>query len=315
MDDPDQAALALCHRREVCTSDCGLDPRAGAGAGTSVRADGRAHALRETARFTQVRALESVPLWLLGLLLFAFFTAVMLGTRAIVGRGRDEEGREQIAADASRMITGLAATFALFVGLSITVTWGAVSTGQVAVEQQASAIRNMNWAINNIPDKVEGAQLRQKLTAYAVAAGYDDQPYLEKGQTRDLPSAVPLDHFEDALHIYAFGPKAQPSSVSSLVTAATAIGTSSSTVSAVAQRGLPTVVSVLLWLSGILVVVVMGIASLDSRHPALMLVWCAIPALSLTVVVALSTPFGAHGAGVNLAPVKTVADELVAAGG
>lgn len=96
---------------------------------------------------------------------------------------------------------------------------------------------------------------------------------------------------------------------------ATAIGTSSSTVSAVAQRGLPTVVSVLLWLSGILVVVVMGIASLDSRHPALMLVWCAIPALSLTVVVALSTPFGAHGAGVNRAPVKTVADELVAAGG
>lgn len=253
---------------------------------------------------------QGIPLWVVALLLFVFFAAVMGIARGLSGWRRDEEAREDLSGDAGKLITGLAASFAFFVGLSITVTWGAVSAGQTAVEQQASAIRNMNWSLNNLPNRAEGTRLREQLAAYAVAAAYDDEEYLARGETQALPSAVPLDTFQDSLHTYAYGPTAPAAEVSSLVSAATTIGTSAATVSVVAQRKLPPVVAVLLLVSGLLVAVIMGIASVDSRYPLLMFLWCAIPALSITVVIALATPFGSDGIGVNLAPMRTVAEQV-----
>lgn len=253
----------------------------------------------------------ALPLWLIVAVLLVFFCGVIFTARWLISRQCGEDAREELVDQAKSLLTGLAATFAFFVGFAITVTWGAVSAGQVAVEQQAASIQQMAWKLNSITNQGESTALMDKLRTYALTAATEDDPYLIRGDTTNLPSTIPLDHFEDALHTYAFGPTAAPQEVNSLVTAAATVGTNSATVSAVAQRSLPGVLTTLLLTSGVLVAVVMGIMTVTSRRPALMYVWALVPALSLTVVIALAFPF-AHGIGVNLAPLQAVAGNLVA---
>lgn len=253
--------------------------------------------------------IRGLPAWGVAAALFLFFAAVMLVARAIASRRCSAQSAEKLSDESVRLLTGLAATFAFFVGFAITVTWGAVSAGQAAVEREAGAVRNMNWAINNIPDRSEGAQLKAKLVTFTEAAAYQDKNDLARGETASLPSAVPLDEFQDALHTYAFGPTAPGPEVSSLVSAARALGTESAAVSAVAQRSLPTMVIVLLMVSGLILAVVMGVSTVNARHPALMLVWSVVPALSITAVFALSSPFE-KGIGVSLAPMQTASQQL-----
>jgi len=253
----------------------------------------------------------SLPLVFLGSVLLIFFFAVGFAGRALVRRRCGAEACEDIGDQASNLLGGVAAAFAFFVGFAITVTWGAVSAAQAAVEQQAASIQQMAWKINNISNQAESAALRDKLGTYATTAANSDADFLIRGDTANLPSTVPLDRFEDALHIYAFGPNAKPQEVNSLVTAAATIGTNAATVSAVAQRALPGVLAVLLMITGVLVAVETGIATLTSKRPVVFLVWGLIPALSISVVLALAFPF-APRIGVSLAPLHTVAENLTA---
>ncbi len=252
---------------------------------------------------------EGLPAWATAMILFLCFAAVMFVARTIAIRRCSDESAEKLSDESVRLLTGLAATFAFFVGFAITVTWGAVSAGQAAVEREAGAVRNMNWAINNIPNKEEGAQLKASLVTFTEAAAYQDKSDLARGDTTDLPSEVPLDEFQDALHTYAFGPTAPGPEVTSLVSAARALGTESAAVSAVAQRTVPPLVTILLLVSGVVLAIVMGVSTVNARHPFLMLTWAVVPALSITVVVALSGPF-AKGIGVNLAPMETAYQQL-----
>ncbi|MEJ6538568.1 MAG: hypothetical protein QNL98_15240, partial [Mycobacterium sp.] len=211
----------------------------------------------------------ALPLWLIVAVLLVFFCGVIFTARWLISRRCGEDAREELVDQAKSLLTGLAATFAFFVGFAITVTWGAVSAGQVAVEQQAASIQQMAWKLNSITNQGESTALMDKLRTYALTAATEDDPYLIRGDTTNLPSTIPLDHFEDALHTYAFGPTAAPQEVNSLVTAAATVGTNSATVSAVAQRSLPGVLTTLLLTSGVLVAVVMGIMTVTSRRPAL----------------------------------------------
>ena len=249
------------------------------------------------------------PLWVICGLLLVGFIAVSYSARVLIRRRCSGDTCEDLAAQASHLLTGLAATFAFFVGFAITVTWGAVAAGQTAVEQQAASIQQMAWKLNNIPDRGASTALMDKLSVYAATAAGADDAFLIRGDTANLPSIGPLDRFQDALHTYAFGPIAKPPEVTSLVTAAAAVGTSSATVAAVAKRTLPGVLAALLLITGVLVAIVMGITTVTSRRPVLFFVWCLIPALSITVVIALAYPF-AHRIGVSLAPLQAVAQNL-----
>ncbi len=253
----------------------------------------------------------AVPLWAIMAALLLLFSAVIFTARRIVRRRCADDTCEEIAEQANSLATGLAATFAFFVGFAITVTWGAVSTGQAAVEQQAASIQQMAWGLNNIANRTESAALMEKLRTYATTAATADDPFLIRGDTANLPSAVPLDRFEDALHTYAFGSTAAVQEVNSLVTRAGALGTNSAVVSAVAQRSLPGVLGILLVVAGVLVAAVIGFTTVTARRPVLMYVWALIPALSITVVVALAFPF-AHRIGVSTAPLQAVAENLAA---
>ena len=252
---------------------------------------------------------NDIPLVLIAVALFTFFAALTVLARAVVTRSFSALGREEIARDATRMFTGLAATFAFFIGLSITITWGAVAEGQRAIDQQSAAIQQMEWRIANLTDGAKAAALMGELKPYAMAAAYEDGDYLARGSTDNLPSEIPLDRFQDELHNYAFDPTAPRAESSSLMNSGAAVATASATVSAVSHRNLPPVVALLLLVTGVLVACVMGVSMVNSRHSALMFIWCAVPALSITVVIALEFPF-AGGIAVNLEPLQSVAQQL-----
>lgn len=251
----------------------------------------------------------STPPALTAVVLLILFGAVTYFSRAFVLRRRDEEARDELAEQARNLFISVAATFAFFVGFSITVTWGSVTTAQSAVEQQAAAIRQMVWELNNIPDRTAAAELSEKLRAYVQTAANDDERYLIRGKTAELPSTAALDRFENALHAYTYGPLVPDRAVAPLSAAAAALESASATVSAVAGRAIPRPLAVLLMVIAVMGCVIVGITTVTYRRPTLAYLWCAIPALSIAVVLALAYPFALRS-GVTLAPLQAVSQNL-----
>ena len=91
-----------------------------------------------------------------------------------------------------------------------------------------------------------------------------------------------------------------------MVSAAAALTAAQSKVTAVAQRTLPALLLVLIFISGGLLAVAMGTAAATVERPTLMYGWAFVGALSLALVLLLDYPFGG-GISVNLEPVAQVA--------
>lgn len=251
----------------------------------------------------------TLPLWAITAAFMLFFWAVTMAARVLVLRRRDAETREQLAEQANNLLTGVAATFAFFVGFAISASWGAVTAAQAAVERQATAVHQMAWELNNITDRAESTALMDKLKVYANTVANEDDDHLIKGSTAHMPSAVPLDDFENALHAYAFGPKAPERQAGTLVTAATEVSSAGAVVEAVANRSLPRPLAALIIVVGVLAAVLTGISTVVHRRPSLIWIWCLIPALSITTVIALAYPFALRSGG-PLMPMRTVAEQL-----
>ena len=249
--------------------------------------------------------LVSIPAWAGVLLLFLIFLAVSLGSRAFVIRRCTESRREELAGHASSLVTGTAASFGFFVGFAITMTWGAVSAGQAAVETQAAHAQQLAWTVQNISDQAASDQIIGNLHSYLTAAAVQDGPYLEVGDTLELPSAQPLDVLQSAVHGYAFGPNSADPEVSGLVSAAADLTESAAAVAAVAQRSLPPLVAVLLFVTAVLLAAIMGISNATTARPWLLGVWCLIPALAIVVIP------GPGGIGIDLSPLRLVAERIV----
>lgn len=251
----------------------------------------------------------AVPLWVIVGTMVLFFWAVTKTARQFVLRRRDAEAREALAEQANNLLTGVAATFAFFVGFAISASWGAVTTALTAVERQATAVNQMAWEINNIRDRAESAALMDKLSAYATAVANDDRAALVKGTADRLPSAAALDRFETALHAYAEGPKTTERQSVALITADAEVSKAGAGVEAVASRALPRPLFVLLMVVGVLSSILMGISTVTYSRPSLMFIWCLIPALSITTVIALAYPFAMRSGGTT-APMQAVAGQL-----
>lgn len=250
-----------------------------------------------------------MPLPAIVAVLFVFFAGVSLGARRFVRLRRDAEGREAASDQAKSLLTGVAATFAFFVGFAINVTWGAVTAGQVAVERQAAALHQMAWEINHIEDRASAAALMDKLKPYAATAADQDAPFLARGDAISRPSTALLDDFENALHSYVSRPAAAGWQASSLASAATALSSASADVGAVANRAVPGPLVVLVLVVGVLASIVMGVTTVVYERATLVFVWCLIPALSIAVVLALAYPFAIRSEA-NLTPLRAVAAQL-----
>ncbi len=250
-----------------------------------------------------------LPLGVVAVVLLLFFCGVAMVSRRLVLARCGEEARMELVDQAKSLLTGISATFAFFVGFAISICWGAVTAGQSAVEQQSAAIQTMAWELRNIPDKPASADLMAKLTRYAQTAADADRKFLARGDTSGLPSAAALDEFEDAVNAYANG--AGRDRAASLLAEASQLVSSSAAVAAVANRGLPRPLAILLVIVAILVTAVMGVTTVTSGRSSMVFVylWCLIPALSLTVVLALAYPFALRS-GITVAPLRAVAQTL-----
>lgn len=253
----------------------------------------------------------TIPIGWITCSLFGVFCLIAIAARKIVRWQLSEEGCKELGEEASHLLTGLAATFAFFVGFAINVTWSAVTAGQSAVEQHASALKQMSWSINSLRDHAEAKVLMDQLRTYATVAAREDHHGLARAQTDHLPSLKPLDQFEQSVHDYASRQRDIDPEVSTLLTQASAVTGTAAQVAAVAQRNPPRILVALLMVSGAIVAGVMGVSTVTSRFPSLLVVWCLIPALSITVVIALLYPF-ARPIGVDLVPVDTVSQQLIA---
>ena len=87
----------------------------------------------------------SLPLVAIVATLVLFFWVVTKAAREYVLRRRDVGAREALADQAGSLVTAVAATFAFFVGFAISASWGAVTAAQSSVEQQATAVPQMDW--------------------------------------------------------------------------------------------------------------------------------------------------------------------------
>jgi len=253
----------------------------------------------------------SLPPLVIAAVLFAVFLAVSFGARRLVLRRSAEDVREELSDQASKLLTGISATFAFFVGFAISMSWGAVTAGQSAVEQQAAAIHQMAWEIRNIPDGAASARLMEKLTTYAATVAGQDGDLLARGDTTNLPSAPALEGFEDSLTAYVYGPGSGVKGAPNLLTTASNLVSSSAAVSAVANRSLPLPLAALLLIVALVVTVIVGITTVTSGRASTIFIyiWCLIPALSLTVVLALAFPFAVRS-GLTTAPLRAVAESL-----
>jgi len=254
--------------------------------------------------------LITVPIGWITWTLFAVFCLIAVAARKLIRWRVSDEGCKELSDEASHLLTGLAATFAFFVGFAINVTWSAVTAGQLAVEQHAAALKQMSWSINSIADHAEAQVLMDQLRNYATVAAREDHPGLARGVTENLPSLGALDQFEKSVHVYAFRQRGVDPEVSTLLTEASSVSGTAAQMAAVAQRNPPRILMALLLVSGAIVAGVMGVSTIASRYPALLVVWCLIPALSITVVVALIYPF-ARPIGVDLRPINTVSQQMV----
>ncbi len=248
---------------------------------------------------------------LIAAVLFVLFLAVSYLTRRLVLRYSSSEVRAELADQANNLLTGVSATFAFFIGFAISISWGAVTAGQTAVEQQAAAIQQMTWELRNIGDHTASAALMDKLKLYATTASDQDDAFLARGSTANLPSAAALDEFQDAVTGYVHGPGSGTPGAAGLLSTASKLSASAASVSAVANRALPRPLVALLFIVAMLVTMVLGITTVTSGRASMIFIyiWCLIPALSLTVVLALAFPFALRS-GMTLAPLRTVVHSL-----
>lgn len=243
--------------------------------------------------------------------LLVFFGLVCFAARRVVMRRCDAETREELADQAKGLLTGLAATFAFFIGFAISISWGAVSAAQSAVEQQATAVTQMDWELRNMKDASQSGPLRDKLRNFVEIAAEQDTGFLARGVTIGLPSAVPLEEFETAVRTYA-DKQTDSREADRLTSSAWALVSSSAAVASVANRALPQALMALLMLVAVLVSVAMGISTVTygRRSMVFVAVWCLVPALSITVVLALAYPFAVRS-GLTVAPLRAVAQHLM----
>ena len=252
-------------------------------------------------------SLDEVSLWLTGLVLFLVFSAVAIVTRTIARKKLSESAQEDLETQAGKMITGFAAAFAFFTGVALTMTWGALSAGQAAVEDLAAKSQQVGWAIGNLENQTAADQLQDRLTAYLQAVVTADLPYLAAGRTADLPSEEPMDKMQDAIHAYAYAPNTPSSESGALVSSIQALGTSNSSFAAIAERAMPGLMGFLLLVTATLLTVTVSLSSISINRPFLVILWCLVVALSISFVLALDHPFGGSVTA-NMQPLIDVAN-------
>lgn len=253
--------------------------------------------------------LVAVPPWLVILLWFAVFSAVAFIARWLVMRIGDEKRREELAQHSHKLAGALGATFAFLVGFAITITWSSVGEGQQIVEEQAAHAQQLAWSVNGMREVSVADPLLTSLKAYLEAVAYRDGDVLARGAGDTLPSSEPLAVLADQVHAVAFAPDTSMTESAMLTSNLQGLAMGQASIVALSQRQLPILLALLLVTSGVAMAAVAGIGAATVARPYLLLVWCFVSALAISVAFILDHPFGGALA-VDFRPVIVVADSL-----
>lgn len=257
-----------------------------------------------------LQTFRQLPWWGLILVWSAFFAMLSLLSRYAVRRVASEDRREELTEYAGKTLSPIGATFAFLVGFAATMTWSAINAGQEAVDSQATSVQQLVWVTKSISDKAGAAQVVGALDSYLAVAVEKDPAFLEGGDTARLPSAQAFDTLQHTVHNVAYGRGTVPEAAA-MTSAAAALTAAQAKVSAVAQRSLPPLLLGLLIAAGALLALAMGAAGAEVAKPYLMYGWAFVAATAVTLILTLDVPFRG-GIKVNLAPLTTVSDTLVA---
>jgi len=253
--------------------------------------------------------LSELSPWLMITIGFVFFAVFSACCRYGLSGVTSPERRAQVEEHAGKLLSVFGATFAFLIGFAITITWSAVSAGQDAVDLQASSAQQLSWATSEIQDKAGADEVNGNLRNYLNAVVNNDGPALAAGNFTTLPSAGTFDTLQNSVHRVAYGRGNTDPEASGMVSAAASLTAAQSKVTAVAQRSLPTILIVLIVLSGILLAATVGFSALTVQPPYLMYAWALLAAVSVAVVLMLDFPFSG-GITVNLGPLSVAASSI-----
>ncbi len=249
------------------------------------------------------------PPWLVIAFWFAVFTGVAFAARECVKRIASVERRSELAEHSNKLVGALGATFAFLVGFSISITWTNLGDGQRAVEDQAAYAQQLAWSVRSMQDDTLSGLLMADLGVYLTTLSTQDSDALARGTGQSLPSAESLDTLADTIHSYAFATESPGPEASMLVTNVQSLAAGEAGIAAISQRQLPLLVAILLVMSGTAMAAVVGIGAVGVPRPYLLVVWCFVSALAMSVAFILDHPF-AGPLSVNFGPLTAVANSL-----
>lgn len=253
--------------------------------------------------------LSEVPPWVVITFWFAVFAGVSFGVRWAVRTWSGPERMEELAEHSHKLVGALAATFAFLVGFAITITWSGVGDGQSAVEDQAAHAQQLAWSLRSMGDQAAADRLLGDLKMYLTVAATEDSDMLARGAGESLPSSSSLDRLAAEVHSYAYSMGEPGPEATMIITNVQDLAMGQASIVALSQRQLPILLAVLLVISGIAMAAVAGIGAATVSRPYLLLVWCFVSALAISVAFILDHPFGGTLA-VDFRPIIVVADSL-----
>lgn len=251
----------------------------------------------------------NLPVWIILFVCTSIFLSVMFGARHIVRRYSTEHQAETI--DLAKSMNGpTAASLAFLVGFAVTLSVGTITAAQQAVEKVAIEAQQLALVADSLENTSEAEKINASLTAYLTTIAEDDRTSLEAGQFVEMPSFVDLETLqEDVRKLSVSGSTTKSDTASTLQSSVSNLARAQADLNAVARRDVPPIVLQLLFLTGVLSAVTVGIVAAGVERPRLIVGWALISALGLTVVLALNDPFGG-GVSVTFQPLLDAASRI-----
>ena len=228
---------------------------------------------------------------------FVIITGTALLARRLHSRIKDTVRREDLSEHAEKTLGPIAASLAFLIGFAITITWGGISAGQAQVEAEATAAKQIVWALEmqaphgsqEAVDQRSVAVLTQLVNLLTVQ-DEEDRKMIPSGNVERLASTMKLSELETTVHAIILDPKTNPAKSSALQTAASEIASAKGELLAISRRELPVLLKLLILVNGLLLAAVMGMALATTKRPVLLIAWSFVVSLSISIVFMLDHP-------------------------
>ena len=228
---------------------------------------------------------------------FIIITGTALLARLLNNRIKIENRRGELSQHAEKTLGPIAASLAFLIGFCITIAWGGISAGQVQVEAEATAAKQLVWALDmRTEEQARAGTDPRSVTVLASllellrVQDAEDRQALASTSILEVPSTVKMADLQRSLHGIILDPKTNPAQSSALQQASSEIASARGELHAISRRALPPLLKFLVLMNGLLLAAVMGMALSTTRRPVLLVAWSFVVCLSISIVFLLDHP-------------------------